>query len=389
LARSKDELFNIIASNTIQLLDCDIVGIGLLNINTGSMSINLTSVDSNSTEKKDVYEVSLDNEFFRAPISTGASKYITNYQAPDETMAMLIGNQSSVIIVPLKGREATTGVIWVSRKLNGAEFGGYDLLLLESISGQSAIAIDNISLYDQQQFISDSLQRGFMTQILPDLTKTDIGTYYASATTAAVVGGDFYDAVSLPSNQMALFVGDVSGKGVIATSDAAMAKYSLRALASVNPDPKFVLAGLNNVALQLLIEDRFITLVYSLYDTSSGSMTIGLAGHPYPLLYSAATNSVKTITEENPAIAIVSKPEIVTNTINLETDDILVLYTDGIIELRREGEFFGIDRLGRIIAEYAHQDAQSVADEIIDYAKAFSEGNLTDDIVLMVIKRTT
>lgn len=301
---------------------------------------------------------------------------------------MLVGGHSSVIIVPLKGREATTGVIWASRVLNGTEFNRYDLLLLESIASQSAIAIDNISLYDQQQFISDSLQRGLITQILPELTKTDIGTYYASATATAVVGGDFYDAVSLPDNQIALFVGDVSGKGVTATSDAAMAKYSLRALASVNPDPKFVLAGLNKVALQLLIEDRFITLVYTLYDTSTGSMAIGLAGHPYPLLYSATTNSIKPITEENPAIAIVSKPEIITNSIILEADDIVVLYTDGIIELRREGEFFGIDRLGRIIAEYAHQNAQSVADEIISYAKAFSEGNLTDDIVLMVIKRT-
>jgi sigma-B regulation protein RsbU (phosphoserine phosphatase) len=166
-----------------------------------------------------------------------------------------------------------------------------------------------------------------------------------------------------------------------------MAKYSIRALASVNPDPKFVLAGLNKIALQLLTEERFITLVYSLYNTSNGSMVMGLAGHPYPLLYSAAANSIEQITEENPAITIVPKPEIITNTITLEADDILVLYTDGIIELRREGEFFGVDRLGRIIAEYARQNAQSVADKIISYAKAFSEGNLTDDIVLMVIKR--
>jgi serine phosphatase RsbU (regulator of sigma subunit) len=326
-------------------------------------------------------------------MSTGVSRLIPNYQTSSETMSKIVGNNSSAIIVPLKGREATIGVIWASRGNDKAAFSEYDLLLLESIGGQSAIAIDNISLYDQQQFISDSLQKGFVTQILPELTKTDIGTYYASATAAAVVGGDFYDAVSLSGNQIALFVGDVSGKGVTATSDAAMAKYSIRALTSVNPDPKFVLAGLNKIALQLLAEDRFITLVYSLYNTSSGSLSIGLAGHPYPLLYSATTSSIKPITEENPAIAILPKSkistEIITSTASLENGDILVLYTDGIIELRRDREFFGVERLERIIAEYAHQNAQSVADKIIDYAKAFSEGNLTDDIVLMVIKRTS
>ncbi|MBI4733556.1 MAG: SpoIIE family protein phosphatase, partial [Rubrobacteridae bacterium] len=67
--------------------------------------------------------------------------------------------------------------------------------------------------------------------------------------------------------------------------------------------------------------------------------------------------------------------------------DILSLYTDGIIELRKDREFFGMERLGKLLVDFAGLKAQDIADRIMDTAKEFASGNLTDDIVLMIIKR--
>jgi len=306
------------------------------------------------------------------------------YQAKELAEARL----RAVAVVPLKVRGRIIGVLWVSMLRARRVFSDYDMVLLESIGAQAAVALDNINLFEEQRFISEALQRGFLPERLPEPTNTDMGVFYASATIAAVVGGDFYDAAQVGDDRVSLFVGDVSGKGVEATSFAAMVKYTLRATSFEDPDPSHVLTASNAVISLQLPAGHFITLVYGLYDAASGRLFIGIAGHPHPLLYTASSGSVAPIEVEDPAFAIIDNYEYTKTQVDLSGGDILVLYTDGIIELRRDSEFFGEKRLADLITKYAQLGAQEIADRIIDDAREFASGRLTDDIVLMVIKRT-
>lgn len=291
-------------------------------------------------------------------------------------------------LVPLRARGKILGVLWLAMLGSKRVFSAYDMVLLESIGGQAAVAIDNINLFEEQRYISETLQRGFVPGRPPAVEHTDIGVFYASATIAAVVGGDFYDAAQLPGNKISIFVGDISGKGIEATADAAMVKYTLRAVSFEDPDPATVLTSANNITAHQLTGGHFVTLVYGLYDTASGEMLIGIAGHPYPLHYSAANREVRPVTASDPAFALIDNYRYTDVTFGLSEGDLLVLYTDGIIELRRDKEFFGMERLGELAAKYASLKAQEIADRIILDAREFAQGRLTDDIVLMIIKRT-
>ncbi len=290
--------------------------------------------------------------------------------------------------VPLRVRGKILGFLWVSMLKPKQVFSNYDMMLFESIGGQAAVAIDNINLFEEQKYISETLQRGFLPKQLPELKHTDTGIFYASATEAAVVGGDIYDALQLPNGQVSIFVGDVSGQGVEATTDAAMVKYTLRAVSFQNSGPSYVLTKANNIIANQLVSGRFITLVYGSYYPADGKLLLGMAGHPYPLLYSAAGNQVTPVVGKDPALTLIPSYEYTEAEFRLSSGDILILYTDGIIELRRGKEFFGIERLSDLLAKYSGLKAQDITNKIMDDAREFSEGHLADDIVLMVIKRT-
>lgn len=333
--------------------------------------------------------IKLNSDIFGLAISTRHTQRVNDYRTSPHAIKKLADiGLSATAVVPLRVREKIVGVLWVSMLNSKRLFSDYDMMLFESIGGQAAVAIENINLLEEQRYISEVLQRGFLPEKLPKLKQTEIGVFYASATEAAVVGGDFYDALETPDGKVSLFVGDVSGKGIEATADAAMTRYTIRTCSFYYPDPSNLITKTNAVISSQLTKSHFVTLVYGSYDTVSGQLILGVAGHPYPLLFSAADGEVTPIVKGDPVLTLIPDYEYGSEEFQLSPGDILTLYTDGIIELRRDKEFFGIERLSDLIKRYSKLEAQEIADRIIDEAKVFANGHLTDDIVLMVIKRT-
>jgi sigma-B regulation protein RsbU (phosphoserine phosphatase) len=291
-------------------------------------------------------------------------------------------------ILPLRVRGRTFALLWAANLKPGRYFSDYDLTLLESVGGQASVAVDNINLFEEQQYISNVLQRGFIPEKIPALPHTDIGIFYASATEAAVVGGDFYDFMPLSEEHIALFMGDSSGKGVEATADAAMVKYTVRSALLQNPNPASTLTQANPIATRQLTEGHFVTMVYGYYNATDGRLLMGIAGHPQPIYYSSREREVRLVESQDPAFGLINDYSFAEAEVVLSPGDILVFYTDGLIELRRGKEFFGTDRLSGVIVANSALSAQEIADKVIDSAREFSMGRFTDDIVLMIIKRT-
>ncbi|MEW5705600.1 MAG: GAF domain-containing SpoIIE family protein phosphatase [Actinomycetota bacterium] len=384
--RERNELYSTIISNAVELIDSDAGGIGLFVEEKNAIAIPLVY---NLPDKLIGKSFRLGQDIFSMAINTNQAQITDDYSTMENQVKELCDSgMRALSVVPLRARGKILGILWVAMLKPWRVFSDYDKMLLESVGGQAAVAIDNISLFDEQRYISDTLQRGLLPGQLPGLKQTDIGMFYASATEAAVIGGDFYDAIRLTEDRISFLVGDVSGKGVEATAEAAMARYSLRAMSFQNPDPAAILTSVNPIIAGQLTSGHFITLAYGLYDSKSAQVTLSVAGHPYPLLYSSSKKKASPIIGKDPAFALILDYKYSKTDLKLLPGDILVFYTDGITELRRNKEFFSTERLSDLIASYAKLKAQEIVDKIIDDAMVFSSGRRIDDIVLMIIKRT-
>ena len=148
-----------------------------------------------------------------------------------------------------------------------------------TVAGQAALAIDNARLYQQQKDFSETMQRSLLPSELPDVGGIEVGHVYQSAARVDV-GGDVYDFLHLDDGRLAVILGDVTGKGIQAAADMAMAKFSFRALARMHPEPADFLAAANEVVVDEIETGKFITMLYVLLDPESSTVACASAGHP-------------------------------------------------------------------------------------------------------------
>ena len=138
-----------------------------------------------------------------------------------------------------------------------------------SIAAQAALAIDNGRLYQQQKEFADTMQRSLLPRSHPELQGLEIGEVYEPSARVDV-GGDVYDFLELGDGRLAVVLGDVTGHGIEAAADMAMAKFVFRSLAREHPEPGDFLASANDVVVDEIAPGKFITMIYLAVDPSHG-----------------------------------------------------------------------------------------------------------------------
>jgi serine phosphatase RsbU (regulator of sigma subunit) len=254
-----------------------------------------------------------------------------------------------------------------------------------SIAGQAALAIDNARLYQQQKRFADTMQRSLLPRSVPALPGLQLGDVYESPARVDV-GGDVYDYVVLPNGRLAVVVGDVTGHGIEATADMAMAKFVFRSLAREHPDPGELLASANEVLVGEIPVGRFVTMVCVTVDPATGELRCANAGHPQPRLLSA-DGSVSAIEASGIALGVENGEHYPAVQHVLEPGAAIVLYTDGLIEARRNGVQYGLKRLDRLIAARSDLLANELARALVADCREFAGGELADDAAVVVIRR--
>ena len=146
------------------------------------------------------------------------------------------------------------------------------------------------------------MQRSLLPRAAPELPGLELGDVYESAARVEV-GGDVYDYLTLGDGRLAVVLGDVTGHGVDATADMAMAKYVFRSLAREHPDPGTFLAAANEVVSSEIAPGRFITMVEVVFDVDGGEVACASAGHPPPRLV-LPDGSVDSISARGLALGI-------------------------------------------------------------------------------------
>ncbi|HSX21955.1 MAG TPA: GAF domain-containing SpoIIE family protein phosphatase, partial [Gaiellaceae bacterium] len=255
-----------------------------------------------------------------------------------------------------------------------------------AIAGQAALAIDNARLYQQQKEFSDTMQRSLLPREQPDVAGLQIGQVYESSARVDV-GGDLYDFMTLDDGRLAVVLGDVTGHGVEATADMAMAKFVFRSLAREHPEPADFLAAANDVVVDEIAVGKFITMTYLTVDGANGAVACASAGHPAPRLV-LRDGTVAALEATGLVLGIDSGQEYDEVQAELPSGATLVIYTDGVIESRRDGELYGTERLDAVISEQRELSADALARAVADDARRFAGGELADDLAVVVIRRS-
>jgi serine phosphatase RsbU (regulator of sigma subunit) len=254
----------------------------------------------------------------------------------------------------------------------------------QAIGAQAALAIDNARLYQQQKEFADTMQRSLLPRTLPQLPGLDLGEAYQSSARVEV-GGDIYDFVELDEGRLAVVLGDVTGHGIEAAADMAMAKFVFRSLAREHSSPGDFLHAANAIVVDEIAPGKFITMVYLLVDRRNRVVAGAGAGHPPPRLVSA-DGTVRSLDVRGLVLGIEAGQTYEEATASFEPGTSVVLYTDGVLEARRGGELYGFERLDAIVSAGRDLSARDLAETVLADCRDFAHNELADDCAVVVIK---
>src|SRR5215210_1066809 len=300
-----------------------------------------------------------------------------------EPLIPFLEQGSSAAVIPLATQVEILGTLTIVSLDPDRPIGGETLEAATSIAGQAALALDNARLYQQQKQFADSMQRSLLPRTKPQAERLDVAAVYASSARMDV-GGDIYDFLELPDGRLAVVLGDVTGHGIDAAADMAMAKFVFRSLAREHSDPGDFLASANEIVLGEIGEGKFITLLYVTLDGREGNLACASAGHPSPRIVRAGVP--EPLDARGLALGIAARQRYHEVRVHLEPGDAAVLYTDGLLEARRDGELYGEERLDAALAANAGLGSEELASALVEECRAFG-GELTDDCAVVVIKR--
>lgn len=302
----------------------------------------------------------------------------------------------SMICVPLIRKNKLLGVIQVINKKNGGVFKAEDLTIFETLAAQCAIAIENARLIEMQ-VETEALERELETarEIQKKLLPATLPEYLdiqvaARLIPARQVGGDYYNILKINQNQSLFFIADVTGKGIPAALIVSTIYSCLHTYLNLNPeqfDLMNLVTGMNKVLMESTTIDKFATCWFGQYDHRSGKLTSVNAGHNPPFVFKNGQEvpfELKTGGLFLGSIESSHEQEI----IQLDTNDVLVFFTDGVTEAWNEAEEdYAEERLTRLIGGCLGNSAREILTNIEeDVWQHIGGAQQSDDFTCVVVK---
>lgn len=290
------------------------------------------------------------------------------------------------------------GVLIMIKSKEGV-FSTNDREVFTSVSEQSSFALGSAIIHsevtekrrlEQELMQASEIQRVLLPRNSPELSDYEI---FADYKAARILSGDYYDYLKVDDDRYGIAIGDVCGKGVAASLIMAMCRANLRGRTFENLSPASVLHEVNRMIFPDIKEDLFVSLLYLILERGSNEVTLARAGHEPPILYRKATGTLELIEPPGLAAGIdegpVFKRSVKDHRFQMESGDILLLYTDGIIESEnRNGDEYGIERLSQAVETYSKSSSEDLVNSITREITEFSNGMpQTDDITLIAIEK--
>ncbi len=307
-------------------------------------------------------------------------------------------NTGACIIQTLYDRGKNYGLINISDKIDGHPFTEDDYQLVVIIANQITKSIQNFRLleemlkkksYEKELEITSSFQKSILPSKDINSDKFDLSVVCIPA---KMMGGDFYDFFKLKENKYVFLIADVAGKGLPASLFMAISSSIIRSITKIHSSSiSKVLHHSNNLIYEKSRAGMFVTLFYAIYEEDSRKFTFSSAGHDEQLLYKNDTDDFELLHSKGRALGLLPSErneKFYSNSVQLKPGDIIIFYTDGIVEaINSKKEQFGLERLKDIVSEKRFSEAKQIAKEIHRQVNIFSgDTEQFDDFTLMVLK---
>lgn len=288
----------------------------------------------------------------------------------------------SLMVVPLVLENTALGVlIAAAREPN--HFTEDDRSLLQLAAARIAAPIQNANLYEREHRIATQLQRSLLPAELPEVKGLTICERYRPGAAGLRVGGDWYDVFELPGERIGLVIGDVVSKGIRAASMMGQLRNSLRAVAIEGQEPSEAVGRLNRLT-DSLERATMATLIYAVFEPLTGRLVYTTAGHPAPILRDPTGTRLLEGTGNVP-LGVVSDEVYTQIEIEIDSDTMVLFYTDGLIEDPARDIDAGITTLVDVVGR-APEDLGEFCDVVVE--EIFQDRPRLDDVALLAFRPT-
>ena len=323
--------------------------------------------------------------------------YIKNIKEYNHTEKINTLSLKSVLLVPLLSNNQKMGTLVLLKTGEDAYDKGM-IEIIHSFVSQASLAIRNFRLvnealsherYKEELKIAKEVQKS----LFPESLVLNINVEMSAFTkTADEVGGDYYDIYEYSDNQIVIVIGDVSGNGTSAAFNMAQMKGVFQSLVQLGLPADHFMNYANNALSHCLEKTSFITLSLFIIDIPTQTFQFARAGHCPALYFSASTNEVFYLQSKGLGLGIIRNKDYLKHIQKKEYQyskgDIMVLYTDGVVEAHNaQSEEFGFERLKNILFTNKHLNTKQISNIIVDELYNFTGTRyLNDDYTFLVIK---
>lgn len=230
---------------------------------------------------------------------------------------------------------------------------------------------------------ANRIQAALLPEHAPDVTGASFASHYRAATE---IGGDYFDFLPMPTGEIGIAFGDVSGHGLTSGIVMAMAKSALLVQVDVDPAPRAVMNVLNDIVMKTAPKRILMTFFFGLLDSESQTLRFSSAGHLDPYVYRAATRRLEALSSWGFPLGVKRREPFLEHSVDFEPGDRLILYSDGLIEaIDDDGEPFGFDRFEKMILSCGHMDAEDIKKTLLGSIKKFTRNRPPEDDQTLVV----
>jgi serine phosphatase RsbU (regulator of sigma subunit)/anti-sigma regulatory factor (Ser/Thr protein kinase) len=300
------------------------------------------------------------------------------------------------LAVPLVSQGELVGLLNLGPRLSDQDYSSDDRKLLDSLAAQAAPALQVAQLVRRQEAearsrerieqelrVATTIQQNFLPRELPDLPGWEVSAYYRPA---REVGGDFYDFIELSDGRIGIVIGDVTDKGVPAAMVMAATRSVLRASAQRVASPGEVLERVNELMCPDMPAKMFVTCLYGVLETATGSFRFANAGHNLPYVRTGGGSAELRAT--GMPLGLLPGITYEETEAKLEPGETMLLHSDGVAEAHGpDADMFGFPRLQDVVG--ARGGRGEVIDRVLTELGRFtgSDWEQEDDITLVALTR--
>ncbi|MFC8711851.1 MULTISPECIES: SpoIIE family protein phosphatase [unclassified Streptomyces] len=303
-------------------------------------------------------------------------------RSPEAAVLLSRAGVHSYLAVPLIARGEVLGALDLKRTRDPHPFSADDVLLARELAARAAVQIDNARWYQNARDTALTLQRSLLPHHPSVTGGLEVASRYQPAGATTEVGGDWFDVIPLEDDKTALVVGDVMGSGIGAAATMGRLRTATKALASLDLDPARLLEHLDRITDGL--DHSIATCLYAVHDPRLRQCRIANAGHlpPARIRPGRAPELLELPTGVPLGVGGVTFS---TTTVGLEPGDLLVLYTDGLVETRRHPLDERLDLLLSLL-----DDTPRPLEELCDLLlRELRQPDNHDDVALLVARAQT